>query len=109
MNKYVMISLPMAGRTDKQIRDTWNKASERLRSQGYEVMNTLFDDPQEDNGDSFNTPLYYLGRSLIVMALCGTVYFCDGWDNARGCIIEHGAARVYGLKTMYESEPIEQN
>ena len=107
MDKAVMISLPMAGRTDKQIRDTWDKAAERLRSMGYVVLDSLFDDSGRIDDDALNEPLYYLGKSFIVMALANTVYFCDGWDNYRGCIIEHAASKAYGLNIIYESDNID--
>lgn len=29
-------------------------------------------------------------------------YFCKGWENARGCRIEHDAAVAYGLEVLYE-------
>lgn len=28
--------------------------------------------------------------------------FCKGWENARGCRIEHDAAVAYGLEVLYE-------
>lgn len=29
-------------------------------------------------------------------------YFCRGWEQARGCRIEHEAAKSYGLEIIYE-------
>lgn len=101
-NSVVMVSLPMAGKTDKQIRDTWNKAAEHLRRKGYKVLDTIIESADETDY-TVNEPLYYLGKSLIYMSLCSSVYFCDGWEEYRGCIIEHGAARAYGLNILYES------
>lgn len=103
MDKIAMISLPMAGKTDEQIRDTWNKAAKHLRRKGYKVLNTILDAADETD-NTINEPLYYLGKSLICMSLCTTVYFCDGWEEYRGCIIEHGAARAYGLNIIYETD-----
>lgn len=47
-------------------------------------------------------PLCYLAKSLENMSLCHVVYFCKGWENARGCRIEHDAAVAYGLEVLYE-------
>lgn len=33
---------------------------------------------------------------------CNAAYFCKGWENARGCRIEHDAAVAYGLEVLYE-------
>lgn len=35
-------------------------------------------------------------------SLCHAAYFCKGWENARGCRIEHDAAKAYGLEIIYE-------
>lgn len=47
-------------------------------------------------------PLCYLAKSLENMSLCHAAYFCKGWENARGCRIEHDAAVAYGLEVLYE-------
>lgn len=47
-------------------------------------------------------PLMFLARSLTNMSLCHAAYFCKGWKNARGCIIEHAVAEAYGLTILYE-------
>ena len=36
------------------------------------------------------------------MSLCHKVYFAKGWENARGCKIEHEVALAYGLEIIYE-------
>ena len=46
--------------------------------------------------------IYYLAKSLENMSLCDAVYFCKGWDDARGCSIEHSVAFAYGLDILYE-------
>ena len=47
-------------------------------------------------------PLCFLAKSLENMSLCHAAYFCKGWEQARGCRIEHEAAKAYGLKIIYE-------
>lgn len=41
-------------------------------------------------------PLCYLAKSLENMSLCNTAYFVKGWEDARGCRIEHEAAESCG-------------
>ncbi|MCX4267909.1 MAG: DUF4406 domain-containing protein [Lachnospiraceae bacterium] len=48
--------------------------------------------------------LCFLAKSLENMSLCHVVYFYKGWENARGCRIEHEVAMAYGLEVMYEEE-----
>ena len=47
-------------------------------------------------------PICYLAKSLENMSLCHAAYFCKGWENARGCKIEHDTAVAYGLDIIYE-------
>lgn len=47
-------------------------------------------------------PLCFLAKSLENMSMCHAAYFCKGWENARGCKIEHDAAVAYGLEIIYE-------
>lgn len=102
-----MLSQPMAGKTDEEIVATREKAIAVLRDKGYEVVNTLFTDEwySKESMESrgvVQIPLCFLAKSLENMSLCHAAYFCKGWENARGCKIEHDAAVAYGLTIIYE-------
>lgn len=105
--KKATLSQPMAGKTDEEIVETREKAITALTGQGYEVVNTLFTDEwyseksMKERG-VVQIPLSFLAKSLENMSLCHVVYFCKGWENARGCRIEHDAAVAYGLEVIYE-------
>lgn len=105
--KKAMISQPMAGKTDEEIVATRDLAVAKLRQMGYEVVNTLFDDEwysdeaMEERG-VVQVPLCYLAKSLENMSLCHAAYFVKGWEDARGCRIEHEAAEAYGLEVLHE-------
>lgn len=97
----------MAGKTDEEIADARDKARAKLDELGYEFVNTLLTDEwyspeaMEERG-VVQVPLCYLAKSLENMSLCHAAYFCKGWENARGCRIEHDAAVAYGLEVLYE-------
>ena len=103
--KKAMISQPMAGKTHEEIVETRDKAVAVLEGMGYEVVNTLFTDEDMKGHRNMKIPLYiplhYLAMSLESMSSCNVIYFCPGWENARGCRIEHDAAAEYGLEVMY--------
>lgn len=105
--KKAMISQPMAGKTDAQIVAARNKAVAALEKDGYTVVNTLFTDEwysrekMEERG-VIQVPLCFLAKSLENMSLCHAAYFAEGWQQARGCRIEHEAAVAYGLEIIYE-------
>lgn len=102
-----MLSQPMAGKTDEEILAARDNAIDALKEMGYEVVNTLFTDDwysseaMKKRGVE-NIPLCFLAKSLENMSLCHAAYFCKGWENARGCRIEHEAAKAYGLTIIYE-------
>lgn len=102
-----MLSQPMAGKTDEEIILTREKATKALETRGYTVVNTLFTDEwysQEKMADRgvVQIPLCFLAKSLENMSLCHAAYFCKGWEHARGCRLEHEAAKAYGLEIIYE-------
>lgn len=105
--KKAMLSQPMAGKTEKEIVETRERAITALKERGYEIVNTLFTDEwyseeaMKDRG-VVQIPLCFLAKSLENMSLCHAAYFCDGWEKARGCRIEHEAAKAYGLEIIYE-------
>ena len=107
--KKAMISQPMGGKTEDEIVETREKAISALEEKGYKVVNTLFTDEwyskekMEERG-VVQIPLCFLAKSLENMSLCNAAYFCKGWENARGCRIEHEAAKAYGLEIIYEEE-----
>lgn len=105
--KKAMLSQPMAGKTDEEIIVTREKAIAALTERGYQVVNTLFTDEwysaekMQERG-VVQIPLCFLAKSLENMSLCHAAYFCKGWEQTRGCRIEHEAAVAYGLEIIYE-------
>lgn len=102
-----MLSQPMAGKTEAEIIEARNRAIEALKREGYEIVNTLFTDEWYSKESMkargvVQIPLCFLAKSLENMSLCHAAYFCKGWENARGCKIEHDAAKAYGLRIIYE-------
>lgn len=98
--KNAMISQPMAGRKKGDILNDREGAEKLLRGLGYDVINTFFE-LGELNPRSL---VYSLSRSIQEMSRCEVVYFMKGWQNARGCKIEHEIAKNYGIKILYEGE-----
>lgn len=102
-----MLSQPMNGVPQQEIVETRNRAIRKLESLGYEVINTFFTDEwyskksMEERGVE-QIALCFLAKSLENMSKCHAAYFCKGWQNARGCRIEHDAAVAYGLTVIEE-------
>lgn len=93
--KVAMISLPMNGLTDEEIEETQKKARRHLERLGYMVSETHV---------TKENPIYCLALFIEAMSQCEAVYFCDGWEETRGCRIEHEVAEVYGLDIIYAED-----
>mgnify|MGYP002767960578 FL=1 len=107
MKMKAMLSQPMNGKTEEEIVATRERAIAALESKGYKIVNTLFTDEWYSDAKCkergvANIPLMFLARSITNMSFCHAAYFCKGWQNARGCRIEHAVAEAYGLTILYE-------
>lgn len=98
MIKTVMISQPMRGKTDEEIREERKQVVNMLENQGFNVIDTII----EDFTDKID-PIFYLVKSLEYLANANYVYFMKGWEKAKGCKIEHEVAVEYGKEVIYEN------
>ena len=104
--KKVMISQPMNGRTNKEIQKERDEIALALKNRGFEVVNSFFveEKTNEENLENLgvkNNPVWFMAKAIEAMSFCDVVFFVRGWQNARGCNIEHEIAVAYGLE-IYE-------
>lgn len=97
----LFISQPMRGKTDEEI--------EREREELIAIAKAVYADRGEvEVIDSFfkgglnvpagaKAPLYYLSKSLELLATADVAIFAKDWREARGCRIEHECADGYGV------------
>lgn len=96
--KKLFISQPMCGKTDEEIL--------AVRKQAIEKASELVGEPVEVIDSFFRSapvgakPLWFLGKSLELLADADVAYFAPGWNDARGCIIEYDCAIAYGIKSI---------
>jgi Asp-tRNA(Asn)/Glu-tRNA(Gln) amidotransferase A subunit family amidase len=95
-----IISQPMKGKTEAEIRKERILAIKELSELGYEVVDTVF----PGFTDKGNVPLKYLAKSLEHIADVDLVYFIGDWRNARGCRIEFEACIQYGINLKYRNK-----
>ena len=89
----VMISQPMGHKNPEHIRWERKDLVEKLQEQGHYVVDTVFTEEEPKGCDE---AMYYLAKSIEVMSKVDAVVFMRGWQNARGCKIEHQVAVDYG-------------
>ena len=69
------------------IADVYMKTHEEI-----EVIESFFEGAPADA-----TPLWYLGESIKLLGTADFAVFAPGWQDYRGCRIEHDAAVAYGI------------
>jgi hypothetical protein len=92
----IIISQPMKGKTEVQVRNERQELVTQIEKSGNSVIDTIFPDFTNHG----NIPLKYLAKSLEAIADVDAVVFMDGWQEARGCKIEHRACEEYGIKII---------
>lgn len=93
----VFISQPMKDKTNEQIKEERAAAVSDIRKlyPNAEIIDSFFEDAPHDAN-----PLWFLAKSLEKLSTADAAYFCSGWENARGCKLEHAAATEYGIYTI---------
>ena len=90
----IFISQPMKGRTDEEIVQERKDIMAKWANKSVEFIDSFFCESGKNSTDS-------LGKSISLMGEADLVVFAPGWQNARGCSIEHEVARVYGIPIAY--------
>lgn len=95
----IMISQPMKGKTNEQIREERAELVKRLKEEGNEVLDTVFEDAPSDE----DIAIYMLSQSIRYIGKADALLFMKGWEKARGCKIEHEVAVEYGKQVFYDN------
>ena len=94
----VMISLPMNGVTDEDVKNRMNIIKDKFERLHIDVIDSFINDPIEGSN---NPNVYYLGRTIMnFMCHVDAVYFDVNWQSARGCRIERQICKEYGIKIL---------
>lgn len=96
---FVYISVPMRDRSqediDKDIHDCFDACEKRFGADNV-MQSRSYYEPYLSN-----RKIESLGYSIQQMQDTDYVIFCDGWEKASGCRIEHNVATAYGKKILY--------
>lgn len=94
----VFISQPMSGKTDKEIKEERLRIGSKISeivTEPFEIIDSFF-----ETAPHYAKPLWFLGKSLELLSSADLAYFSKGWENARGCRIEHDCAVAYLIETI---------
>ena len=93
--KKLFISQPMKVKSDEEIlreREIAITKAKEVCGEDVEVIDSFFQSAPADA-----RPLWLLGKSLELLSTADVAYFAPGWEDARGCKIEHICAVEYGI------------
>ena len=101
--KKLFISQPMKDKTDAEIlavREQAILSAKNLLGEDVEVIDSFFQDAPHDA-----KPLWFLAKSLELLATADVVYFAKDWEKYRGCRIENTCAVEYGITVIEDYKP----
>ncbi len=109
----VFISVPMRGRTNEEIIYDIAIAKGKLAEVAQEnnehiiYVDNFVGIPSKNEINNIENPsMWYLGTAIQKMSKCDAIYFCPGWHEARGCVIERQVAVSYGLMRLYQNDEL---
>lgn len=97
--KRVFISQPMAGKSREEILSERDRLLAEAEKTSGELL-VLIDSYLGDAAANSGKPLLWLSKSLEIMSGADLVVFAPGWEEARGCAIEHRCAQEYGYDIL---------
>lgn len=97
--KKIMISQPMKGKTNEEIRKEREHLVTNIESNGDIVLDTIFDEAPKNVDEA----IWFLSKSIEYLAQADVIFFMKGWEKARGCKIEHQVAVEYDKEIIYEN------
>lgn len=99
--KKLFISQPMRDKTDEEIKSERNEILQRVKeiypNEDIVLIDSFFETAPHDV-----KPLWFLGKSLELLSTADIVYFAKGWEEYRGCSIEHKCAIEYGINIIHD-------
>ena len=99
----LFISQPMRGLSDEEILTKRKELIDLVKKENSDEVKVIDSFIKEDTPDGVNIPLWYLSRSIRFLSEADVAIFGKGWEDARGCKIEHECAIAYGIPTIEEN------
>lgn len=102
-DKILFVSQPMFNKTMEKFHQVARDVKARIEMETGESVKVIDSWIYGNAGEyTKNPPVYYLGKSLELMAEADYVAFAEGWTEARGCLIERQIADSYDFERIFE-------
>lgn len=91
----IYISLPITGKDIEAVEASLLFAKGVIEQKGYTPISPL----DQDITQSYAT---LMGNDIRMLLLSDAVVFLDGWEQSRGCQLEHCTALIYNKQRYYD-------
>ena len=94
----IMLSSPMNGKTKTEIDNERSEMANLLfdyYDDNCEIMSTVIENHNEKSA------LECFSESILFMSMADVLAMGFGWENARGCSLEHDIALAYDVPVVY--------
>ena len=93
----IYISGPISGYDPTERENVFSKAERYILDNGNIPINPL------RNGLSPNfSHQIHMRVDIANLLQCDAIYMLEGWDNSKGCKIEHQVAEACGIRVIYK-------
>jgi hypothetical protein len=92
----VYISLPISGNVAAARERAARAKAQMSKIAKYEPIT-----PFDACGDVGADYAKCMGKDIETLLGCDMVCFLSGWENSKGCCLEHHAADIYGIRKCY--------
>jgi hypothetical protein len=99
MKGRVYISGKVSG-MESEAKVIFDKAEERLKADGYEVVNPMKLPHNHDKSWAS-----YMAEDIRALVKCNFVFMLGNWKDSRGARVEHEIAKHARMVIMYEKRP----
>lgn len=114
--KKLFISQPFHGVSEEEILSERSRIIKYLDSSHIYLRNTsmtinmleweVIDQYHVEDAPPDASRLWYLAHSIQLMSEADLVYFANGWNKAKGCLVEYKVARLYNIPYIVACYPL---
>lgn len=98
----IYISIPISNCDLATQRAKAAEIAEKIKSLGHEPVNPFETPLAPPEWPERKKYAYYMGRDIEQLLLCDAAYFCEGWHNSKGCLVESYIAETYHIKHYHD-------
>lgn len=98
----IYISIPISGLDLATQRAKASEIAEKIKALGHEPVNPFETPLAPPEWSERQKYAYYMGCDIEKLLLCDAVYFCEGWHESKGCLVESYIAETYRIKYYHD-------